>query len=172
MHWPLQTWHHTFWHKDTSLSEKEDAGLLGYDIMSLGKGFCVLLRNIWPWFSGIHRPMIHWSLEDEGHMVLCNIWKHLPSNTLSHPRRLESLITLLSKLQCAAPVYTSHLPQKTRHIIVVVIMNIAVCVSEVLLPLSSCLVMENATPLKCEHVSSTLHGITYLNIVSHQYTSL
>jgi hypothetical protein len=69
-HWPLETWHHTFWHTNTNLSEKEDSGLLGYDTMSLGKGFGVFLRNIWLWFSSIHRPMIHWSLEDEGHIVL------------------------------------------------------------------------------------------------------
>jgi len=172
-HWPLETWHHTFWHTDTNLSEKKDSGLLGYDTKSLGKGFCVFLRNMWPWFSGIHRPMIHWALEDEGNMVLYNIQKHLASNTLSHPRRPESSITPLSQLQCAAPVYmTSHLPQKTRDIIVVAIMNIAVCVSEVLLPPSSCLVMETAVPLKCQHVSSTLHRTTYLNRVSHQYSSL
>lgn len=69
MHCPLETWHHTFWHKDTNLSKKEDSGLVGYDTTSLGKRFCVFLRNIWPWFSDIHRPMIHWSLEDESHMV-------------------------------------------------------------------------------------------------------
>lgn len=83
--------------------------------MSLGKGFCVFLRNIWPSFSGIHRPMIHWSLEDDGNMVLCNIRKHLPSNTLSHSRRPKSSITPLSQLQCTVPVYvTSHLLLKTR----------------------------------------------------------
>jgi hypothetical protein len=74
-----------------------------------------------------------------------NIWKHLPSNTISHPRRPESSITPLSQLQCATPLYmASHLPQKSHEVIMVAIMNIASCVSEVLLPPSSCLVMETA----------------------------
>jgi hypothetical protein len=46
MHWPLQTWNHTFWHTDTSLSEKKGSGLLEYDIMSLGKGFCVFKEHM------------------------------------------------------------------------------------------------------------------------------
>jgi len=87
MHWPLETWHHTVWHTDTNLSEKRILVCWDMTLCHLVKGFCVFLSNKWPWFSGIHRPMIHWSLEDEAITVLCNIRKHLPSNTLSHRRR-------------------------------------------------------------------------------------
>jgi len=120
--------------------------------------------------SQAYDPLIPWRWKPYGPF---NIRNHLPSNTLSHPRRPGSSITLLSQVQCAAPLYmTSHLPQKTREVIVVAIMNIAVRVSEVLLPPSSCFVMKTGVPLKCQHISSTPHGITYLNTVSHQHSSL
>jgi hypothetical protein len=96
------------------------------------------------------------------------IWsfQHLKTFTQQHTITFQKTGVLdytTVTTQCGAPVHmTSHLPQKTHEVIVVAIMNIAICVSEVLLPPSTCLVMKTALPQKCQQVSSMLHGIDHI----------
>jgi hypothetical protein len=57
-----------------------DMSLLGYDTVSLGEWFLKFERTVGPLLCDKH----------EGTMVFLSIGNHLPNDTASHPRQLES----------------------------------------------------------------------------------
>ena len=113
MHWPLQTWYHIFWHTDTNLSEKKDCGLLRYDTVSTGKWFCVFLRKIWHWFSGMHRSMICWSLGEKAIWSFATSESIYPATQYHIPEDWSPWLHRCHNFSALHCLYmTSHLPQR------------------------------------------------------------